>query len=292
MSASTETSRPDDPLLDDHGRAGVAEPACLEHVARGRERLGGIRRDDDALACREPIRLDDDLAAQRVESRRRPRRRVAHTRNGAVGMPWRAKNCLENALLPSSRAPSAPGPNVGTPARAQLVGEPGDQRRLGPDDDEVDLLGDREIAQPVEIADADRHAARDLGDARVARRRDDLVPALREPPRERVLAPTTADDEDLQFLEVPKEDELVAEAVLDGHLALAPLHVLEAGPVVLVRLERRVKLLELVALDHQVHAGRAVAVVLAEVDVTVVAHDAHVERHAGLEPVLELDVEA
>ena len=45
---------------------------------------------------------------------------------------------LANAFEPSSRAAAAHGPEARTPAASQRVGEPGDQRRLGPDDHEVD----------------------------------------------------------------------------------------------------------------------------------------------------------
>ncbi len=48
-----------------------------------------------------------------------------------------------NAFDPSKSAPSAPGPTTGVPRRPQPVGQPVDQRALGPDHDQVglDLLG-------------------------------------------------------------------------------------------------------------------------------------------------------
>ena len=67
----------------------------------------------------------------------------ANTPKRAVGTPASASTSFMNALDPSSRAPSAPGPNTRRPAGPQPVGQPVDQRGLGPDDVEVgvDLLG-------------------------------------------------------------------------------------------------------------------------------------------------------
>ncbi len=83
------------------------------------------------------------------------------------------------------------------PRARELVGETVDERLLGPDDHERDVLRHRELDQLVERTDADRHAARQLLDPRIARRRDDLVTAARESPHERVLPAAVADDEDL-----------------------------------------------------------------------------------------------
>ena len=57
---------------------------------------------------------------------------VVTTENGAVGMRWRAKNSLLNALLPSSCAPCAPGPNVGSPFARSLSASPATSGASGP----------------------------------------------------------------------------------------------------------------------------------------------------------------
>ena len=93
-----------------------------------------------------------------------------------------------NAFEPSSRAAAALGPKQATPAAAQVVGEPGDERRLGPDHDEVHA---GELALAATIVGV----ARDAG---VARRGEHLRALRRahERPHDRVLAAAGADDED------------------------------------------------------------------------------------------------
>ena len=81
---------------------------------------------------------------------------------------------------------------------AQVVGEPGHERHLGPDYHEVDAERRREREQAVCIVRQHRMAASELGDPGVARRRVQPfeLGALRELPRERVLTasfePTTS----------------------------------------------------------------------------------------------------
>ena len=60
------------------------------------------------------------------------------------------------------------------PAASSRVGEPGDERRLGADDDEVDALGPGQRDEAVEVVDADRQQPRVGGDARVAGRAQQL----------------------------------------------------------------------------------------------------------------------
>ena len=79
----------------------------------------------------------------------------------------------------------------------QCVCEPEDERKLGPDDDEIDLERARQSEDSLGVLGADRMTLGDRGDTRVAgcgvelgqRRR------LRELPGERVLTTAGADDE-------------------------------------------------------------------------------------------------
>ena len=71
------------------------------------------------------------------ERRPRPRQRVVQTRARAVGTPAAAITSLAKALLPSSRAARGRRPEAGDPAGPDGVRDPGHERRLGPDDDEV-----------------------------------------------------------------------------------------------------------------------------------------------------------
>ena len=61
------------------------------------------------------------------------------------------------------------------PVGAQRVGEPGHERRLGPDHHQIGMLASGERDLPVEVVGGDRLDARDAGDAGVAGRGDDLV---------------------------------------------------------------------------------------------------------------------
>ena len=106
---------------------------------------------------------------------------------------------LAYSLDPSSRAAAALRPEHRDPARGELVGEAGDERHLGPDDDEVDALRRGGVGQPGDVVDGDRQQPRVGGDARVAGRAQQLGRGGRALQRahERVLAPAGADDEDL-----------------------------------------------------------------------------------------------
>ena len=103
-------------------------------ISRAAARASSASRGDDhALARREPVRLDDHAARRRSRSiAASASATVAATSNGAVGMPWRAKNCLLNTLLPSSRAPAAPGPNVASPAARSRSASPATSGASGP----------------------------------------------------------------------------------------------------------------------------------------------------------------
>ncbi len=70
---------------------------------------------------------------------------------------------------------------------------------FGPDHDEVGSEGHRQAQEPVFVVGTHRMAATDRRDAWVARRCVELgqAGALREAPRERVLARTRADDHHL-----------------------------------------------------------------------------------------------
>ena len=55
-------------------------------------------------------------------------------------MPASAQRSLVKPFEPSRRAASRDGPKTRNAGRGKIVDEPGDQRRLRPDDDEVDRI--------------------------------------------------------------------------------------------------------------------------------------------------------
>ena len=100
----------------------------------------------------------------------------------------------------SIRAAAAVGPKTAMPASRERVGEPGGQRRLGADHDELDrerarASDDGAASSGVESA-ATTGRAGSSADPVAARRDDDLVDARLggELPGERVLAAAAADD--------------------------------------------------------------------------------------------------
>ena len=108
-------------------------------AARGRvgERLRQVGGHDDALAGGQAVVLHDVRRAELVQRGVRPRRGRAQASARAVGTPAAAITSLANSLEPSSRAAAADGPKQSMPRCADRVGGPGDQRRLGADDDQV-----------------------------------------------------------------------------------------------------------------------------------------------------------
>ena len=136
-------------------------------------------------------------------------------RQAAVGTPAASMISLANALEPSSRAAAPRGPEGGDAARGQEVDEAGDERRLGPDDDEVDGLALGRRGHGGHVAGADVEQARVARDAGVAGRAEHLGLLRRAPERadDRVLAPARADDEDLHDRLAMKSSIGIAESV-------------------------------------------------------------------------------
>ena len=165
-------------LLDDERpaeRLGRAQPGV---------ELGLRAADPDALARGEPVRLDDARAAAAPRAPARSARRRPPSR------PSRTPSTLRSAR-PRRRARRR------RRRGAQHVGEPGDERRLRADDDEVDVERRARAQSAVGVVGAHRVAA-----ARAPRCRDCPAPraapsarAPRERPRERVLATARPDDE-------------------------------------------------------------------------------------------------
>ena len=115
----------------------------------------------------------------------------------AVGTPAAAITSLANALEPSSCAAAPDGPKTAIPRAAHGVGDAGDQRRLGTDDDQVDAEPLGQVRDRLTRHRVDVVQRGDGGDARVARGGVHLghrrVTGQGE--GERVLAAAGSDDE-------------------------------------------------------------------------------------------------
>ncbi len=138
QSAIIETSRPGEPLLDDDAGAGLAEPASRQHVARGGLGLGLRRRDHDALARRQPVRLDHHVPRLGVDERLGRGQLLEHCRRRRWERPPPASARLANAFEPSISAAAREGPKQADPGRrgprrpGRRRGRPRDRRPPGP----------------------------------------------------------------------------------------------------------------------------------------------------------------
>ena len=158
------------------GAAGVAERLAREvgahRVARVGERLG-----DDARPCPRRGRRSSPRRAARASSRNAsaassssaPNARVARGRHAGVG---------QHLLHPRLRALEPRAGGAGTEreaaARAHRVGDAGDERHLGPDDDEVDVEVVGELRDRGGIGGSTGKHSAVCGDARVAGRGEHL----------------------------------------------------------------------------------------------------------------------
>ena len=182
-------------LLDHDPAPGVSERTAGEHFVHGGARLRLRLRDDDALARREPVRLDHDgrtvLAnvggcLGRVGELGVARGGDAVACEERLGERLRAFHlCRRGARAEDSK-----------PFRLEPVRNPGDQRRFRPHHREVDRTLVREREQPSDVLRPHRDVLhpRLARGARIARRHQHpLHPlALRELPRQRVFASAAA----------------------------------------------------------------------------------------------------
>ena len=179
---------PVEELLDHH-------PLALRGVRHGGVPVGGH---DHALACGEPVVLDDVRRSEGVEGGRDLGRRRTEC-GGSRRHPGRGHHVLGERLGALELRGLAGGAEAADPTVAYGVGDARDQRCLGTDHHEVGVEGGRQVgdrgtvhlvhgvqggepSQP-RVAGRGMH----LGDRRIAG----------EGECERVLAPTSADDEDL-----------------------------------------------------------------------------------------------
>ena len=180
-------------LLHDHRK--VAEAVGDEHVLERRARLCLVGGDHDALARREPVGLDHGrVAVHRGEA-------LVHGRDDAMrrgGDARRGHDLLRERLRALQPRGGGERPEVAHARGPERIAEAGDERRLRPDDDEVDAgiarrggerrgIAGRRVEHPRVAPDpcVPRHAQH-LGRLRGAQQRAD----------ERVLAPAGPDDED------------------------------------------------------------------------------------------------
>ena len=180
--------------LLDHDRD-VAEPALDQHLVQRRPRLRLRGGDRDALARRQTVGLDHRRVAG---DRGHARLDVAHDlvrRRGDAGGGHDLLGVRLRALEPGGGGDRAEAADAGG---VQRVGEPGDERRLGPDDDEVDPGVARRGRERGGIVRGRVERPRVAADARVAGGAQHLrrLRGAQQRPDDRVLATAGADDQD------------------------------------------------------------------------------------------------
>ena len=166
-------------------------------VARLGDRLG-----DDARPCprraRRSSRRSSPGSVSRNANAAASSAGAETSRTRAVGTPAATSTSFIHAFEPSRRAAAALGPNARRPARSQRVDDAGDERILGTDDDEIGVeLGRRDRRPRPDRSPSTGTHSPIVAMPGLPGRADDLVDVrrARQPPRERVLAPATTDDE-------------------------------------------------------------------------------------------------
>ena len=112
LTTKNDTSGPARHSSTTDGRR-LRQSSALSSRRRRRTRFRAIGGDNDALPCRESIRLEDERKSNSPErTHASASSAVSHVRNRAVGTPCRVMKAFAKALLDSSRAARAVGPKM------------------------------------------------------------------------------------------------------------------------------------------------------------------------------------
>ena len=154
-------------LFDEH-------PALLQVVLGVRDGGGAMVGDDDAFARGQAVGLDHVGGAELID-----RGLGLGERAGPDRAPRRNIGGIHDALRERLRAFELRGGGAraehGYAAAAHRVGDPGDKRSLGPDDDELDVVVDRVVGHDVAARRVEGHGWHGGRDPGVARSRGDLM---------------------------------------------------------------------------------------------------------------------
>ena len=188
-------------FLDDDRSPGGAVHPCLHKIGNGGMRFGHAGGDDDALSGRQPIRLHDDGGALRADIVAR-RLRLGETGPGGGGCASRVGHLLGKGLAAFQRGGSLAGAETGDAGAANGIGQPQRQRRLGPHHHQVDAKPNCERHLAFDVLRGQIDTFGDLRDAGIAGRAPQARQQRRlgDLPAQRMLAPATADDQNLHPL--------------------------------------------------------------------------------------------
>ena len=185
------------PLLDDDSQSRLAEALLDKACVDGGLRRGDVIADGDPLAEGQPVRLDH-TPTQRGGKGEQRRAVLDTTRPPRGGGDARSVHQPFGELLRRLDATRGRGRTEHRDRRdGARIGEPGGDRRVRPDDDEVDGALARDPEDGFDVVGPHRHV---LGDHRrppVAGRAEHLCGAVTQaPPCQRVLTGAGAGDED------------------------------------------------------------------------------------------------
>jgi hypothetical protein len=191
----------DQAFLEHEPPAGIAELVADHDPLDRVERLVLVLRDDHALARREPVGLehagpgglllgDPQLGVARIVEDPIVRARDVVLAQEVLGEDLAAFELRGRLARPEELEP----------VRREPIGDPEHERRLRPDDREVDLRLAGVARERLDVVGRDVDAGRDLRERVVARRDEEATRERRGEDRlgQRVLATAGADEEDVQ----------------------------------------------------------------------------------------------
>ena len=188
-----------EPLLDDDHVAGGAESALIQALGKGSRRLLVGVADGHPLAGGETVRLHHAVPGPLENEVDQTISVLTISRTPACGGDTGTiHQRLGMALAPLDLGRGRRRTEDGQPGVPAGVGDPGGERGVRSDHDEVDLSRPSQARQRRTVGRGDVHVDADLGRPGVARRADDLGfgTMLGAAPGEGMLPPTRADDED------------------------------------------------------------------------------------------------
>jgi len=184
-------------LLNHHLRARRAKGPA-EHVVNRVQRLLFGLGHDHALACGQPVGLDHDGGTLGAHMLARGLR-LGEMAIAGGRRARRVADCLGKALGGFEPRRRLAGAENRDPRLAQPVGHARGKRHLGADDDEINRLGLAEPRHRAAVENVERGAIGDLRDPGISGCHDQPVAfgVLQHRPGEAVLAPATAQNEDI-----------------------------------------------------------------------------------------------
>ena len=134
VTQSSETSGPDEALLDHDGAPGLAEGRARQLRLDVGRRLVVRVGDEHALARGQPVGLHDVGRRERAKEVERGALLAPTLKRAkpAVGTPAATSSSFIHAFEPSRRAPSAPGPKTSAPRPRRRSANPSTSGTSGP----------------------------------------------------------------------------------------------------------------------------------------------------------------